>query len=107
MGQPLPLPEKIPRPTDAQNESLKQMGIIVDLDGQDPDVTPPYVTYKLPNEWKIVNRSWRNDLPIYYIVDDQNKRRVSICGAWKGTYDNELNMYILSDLKNDDESDRS
>jgi len=71
------------------------MGIeVVDTDiltmGQDQ-----YVHYKLPIGWKTVDNSWRQDLPEFLIIDNNNMTRVSISGAWKGAYDNHLTLIIL------------
>src|SRR5947207_1455911 len=89
MGQPLPLPERIPNVHGEQRYKLSAMGIeIVDTDNQ-------YVHYKLPVGWKMVDSSWRQDLPDFFIIDDKNMTRVSIHGAWKGTYDNRLELTIL------------
>jgi hypothetical protein len=92
MGQPLPLPEKIPRPNlESENgrklmNELKQVGITLE------DSTEAYVRYTLPEGWKMVDDSWREDLPRFYILDQKDMMHFSIQGSWKGTYDNELTL---------------
>lgn len=92
MGQPLPLPERIPKPnpdTIRGREllgALKQAGITIDASPGE------YVRYTLPHGWRMVDDSWRQDLPNFYIVDNTNMLRFSVTGAWKGSYDNELNL---------------
>lgn len=87
MGQPLPLPERIPRPdSKKQMAELEEAGVILE------DSTERYVGYTMPKGWKMVDDSWREDLPQFYIVDDKNMARFSIHGSWKGTYDNALTL---------------
>lgn len=88
MGQVLPLPERIPPPTQSQAEQLESMGVVVapKEDG--------YCPYTLPSGWSIKDCSERSDLPIFKIVDQERNIRVVIDGAWKGTYDNDLSMKI-------------
>ena len=96
MGQPLPLPERIPNPMTHQLVSLNQMGINIIKDlKNDTKTLMPYVKYTLPEGWRMVCESWRQDLPVYYIVDDSDMRRVKVSGCWKGTYDNSLRLCIL------------
>jgi hypothetical protein len=96
MGQLLPLPERIPRPTPNQINELKNLGIEVNIEEKDEKGNPcMYVQYTLPVGWKMVDKSWREDLPDYYIVDIESKARVSISGSWKGSYDNKLRLSIL------------
>ena len=85
MGQPLPLPERIPHPSDAVYTRMKEVGISADVDSSER-----YISYTLPTGWKMVDASRRQDLPIYYIVDASDMIFFEINGAWKGTYDNEL-----------------
>lgn len=87
MGQPLPLPKRIPRPTGKVLTAMNECGITIDIQSEDE-----YVTYSLPSGWRMVNDSHREDLPEYHIVDDKNMVRCSITGAWKGTYDNKLHL---------------
>jgi len=91
MGQPLPLPSRIPLPSEGQRQLLDAMQIKI------PSTTDElYVSYELPEGWQMVNRNGqkRDDLPDYVIVDDERRIRVTIGGAWKGTYDNELWLRI-------------
>jgi len=54
-----------------------------------------YVTYTMPEGWRMVDRSWRQDLPDFAMVDLDGQIRVSITGAWKGTYYNYLTLRIM------------
>ncbi len=56
MSQPLPLPKRIPNPSEKQRESMEKCGIKITSDGQ-------FVEYTLPNGWEMVDNSWRRDLP--------------------------------------------
>lgn len=94
MCQPLPLPERIPFPRgEKQKQQLFDMGITWDSEGEDK-----YVTYTLPNGWQMINATtFRNDLPKWYIVDSEMRKRVCISGSWKGTYNNDLNMDVYKE----------
>lgn len=83
MGQSLPLPEKIPYPKAEVRSMMETDGIKLLGDAE-------YVAYTLPPYWKMRDVSTRQDLPDYYIVDEDNYGRYHIHGAWKGTYDNKL-----------------
>lgn len=87
MGQSLPLPERIPKPDEKTFAKMKDKNITVDMESNDL-----YVSYTLPLGWKMVDNSWRQDLPEYHIVDDNNLVHFSIFGAWKETYDNKLSI---------------
>lgn len=89
MGQPLPLPERIPVPIGKTRQKMLDAGIILN----DDDKVDGYITYELPEGWKLVNDSHRSDLPNFNMVDPQGQTRFTVAGAWKGTYDNELNIY--------------
>lgn len=91
MGQALPLPKRIPKPTAFQLKQLNSCGIIVE------DSTSAYVTYTLPEEWKMVDNSSRIDLPNYCIVDNLGMVRFTVTGAWKGSYDNDLILNYIKD----------
>lgn len=90
MGQPLPLPERIPRPDDETSIILQKHGIQVH-----EELNEKYLLYTLPEGWKIVDRSHRHDLPCFYFVDANNNVHFAIQGAWKGTYDNQLEIYAI------------
>lgn len=82
--------QRIPMPDESQYEELVKMGVeIIVGDGS------KYVEYTLPDGWKMVDDSWRQDLPNYYIIDASNMKRVSIRGSWKQTYDNDIALYII------------
>lgn len=89
MGQPLPLPERIPKPNDKQALRLKEMGIVVT-----PEENKFYWLCALPDGWRWENDSARNDLPCWTVVDNQEMIRVRVVGSWKGAYDNELRLKI-------------
>jgi len=93
MGQTLPLPERIPKPNTKTLTEMKVCGIIVE------DADEEYVTYTLPKGWKMVDSSWREDLPDFYIIDSSDMKRFCISGSWKGTYDNKLNIRSVKQEK--------
>jgi hypothetical protein len=94
MGQTCPLPERIPKPTDQQLNIMINWGITFnDLDNEQNKL---YVPYSLPDGWKIVDQRHRHDLPCSYIIDEKCMKRCVIDGAWKGTYDNYLNLRLYS-----------
>lgn len=99
MGQVLPLPRRIPNPNAEQKLQLKEMGIETEQECDDTASGDPpkkdYVTYTLPAGWKMVNNSWREDLPDFFIIDENKMKRVSIRGSWKETYDNDIRLCIL------------
>lgn len=58
MGQPLPLPERIPLPRKPEDvEKLELYGIVF------KNKDKKYVEFTLPEGWKLVDNSWRSDLP--------------------------------------------
>jgi hypothetical protein len=88
MGQPLPLPTKIPVPSSNVISELGDMGITIE------DSQQTYSAYRMPDGWKMVDRSWRQDLPKFSMVDTDNNIRVTISGAWKETYDNDITLRV-------------
>lgn len=91
----MPLPERIPKPNGVIAEQMEKCGIKFDKDDKSL-----YVTYILPQGWRTVDDSWREDLPNFFIVDDQGMVRFGVTGAWKGTYDNELHLtYVKNPYK--------
>jgi hypothetical protein len=90
MGQMMPLPSRIPEPTTKQLAKLTEMGVTIG------EKNEGYVRYTMPSGWKMVDQSWREDLPNFAMVDTDGNIRVTINGSWKGTYDNELHMRIAS-----------
>ena len=89
-GKPLPLPRRIPRPSNAVSEKLQSCNIIVN-----DNPKSEYLTYTLPDGWKMVDDSWREDLPEFRIIDHQEMIHFTISGAWKGTYDNKIEIYTV------------
>jgi len=94
MGQPLPLPEKIPQPNEEILTSMKNDGINILGEPQDE-----FVKYSLPEGWKMRDVSERQDLPNYYIVDENDNAKYSIDGTWKGSFDNYLELKIAEKKK--------
>jgi hypothetical protein len=90
MGQPCPLPQRIPRVNSKEvQQALKDAGITLDTEEKGN-----YVKFTMPTGWKMVDDSWREDLPNFYILDDEKKGRFHIHGSWKETYDNSLEMEV-------------
>jgi hypothetical protein len=86
----LPLPHRIPKPTDEQRPQLEQMGIKI------TDEDTEFVSYTLPADWRMVDDS-KNEACFYYIVNDSNMKVVEIKGLW-----NDISqMLILDVLKGD------
>jgi len=89
-----PLPERIPRPTEKQQKKLLEYGVTFDLVDEDEK---NYLYWKvvLPDSLELHDDSWRSDLPHWYILKkNTNIAYASIYGAWKGLYDNELEMRV-------------
>lgn len=96
MGQVLPLPEKIPRPNSEQTTQLSKYGISV----VSADDKQRYVEVVLPEIYIMHNNSFQEDIPDWYILrKGTNKACAQIYGAWKGTYDNELKLYVYDEEK--------
>ena len=91
MGQPLPLPERIPKPSPKDETELNQMGITIG------ESETKYVTYTMPEGWRMVDDSWREDLPEFYILDTEDMKRVSIYGQWKGYGSDRLRLSIIDE----------
>lgn len=88
MGQPMPLPERVPVPLPSQVETLTSMGI------QFGDLNDEFTSMKLPDNWSFINDSHREDLPRWSIVDAAGMIRARVSGAWKGMYDNKLHFVL-------------
>ena len=101
MGQSLPLPERIPVPSDNDTELMKEMGF------KFGEIVEDHIKYVLPEKWTLKNSSSREDLPNWYFVDEKNMKRIQISGSWKGSYDNELNLRILETPKKFEEPKKS
>ena len=92
MGAALPLPERIPYPNEETLRAMKADGINV----HEKTSESKYVTYSLPPGWKMVDDSLRQDIPVYYILDEQDMRRYSVKGSWKEIHENELFLSKVS-----------
>lgn len=89
MGQVLPLPEKIPKPTAEQQSKLQQYGITVE------NTTEPYCGISLPDTHTMHDNSFREDLPEWYILrKGTNKACACIHGSWKVSYDNQIRLIV-------------
>lgn len=90
MGVSLPLPERGPAcESDSDLEhALTQAGVKFgprsDEDGM--------CEYTLPSGWKMMDKSFRQDMPEWFMVDENGFTRARIMGTWKGTYDNRLRI---------------
>lgn len=99
-GPVCPLPYKIPNPSSELRQKMESFGFIFDdesLDyiyfGENKACDTQFIEYTMPQLWTIKNNSSCEDLPIYYFVDETNKKRICISGAWKRSYDNDLSIY--------------
>lgn len=86
----LPLPQRIPKPTNETKEALNSCGIQVN-DESDQE----YVTYSLPGGWRTVDNSFMAEYPEFYIVDNNNMVKFKIYGSWKGNYENYLRILTI------------
>lgn len=91
MGQPLPLPERVPLPSDNVIQRYHDLGFKFFCEERQR-----YAKYEAPAGWHLEDKSHRDDIPLWVFVDTEGNERVCISGAWKGTYDNVLNMVILN-----------
>lgn len=96
MGQTLPLPQRIPVPTEEQQKQLQEHGIKVNLEGLEAD--QKFVAYELPSTHYMHDDSWREDLPEFYIVRKNTKFACAkIHGSWKVSYDNRLRLEVFDE----------
>jgi len=94
MDGPLPLPTRIPNPTDEQLMLLIAMGFAIDYTNYTEG--DKYVEYDLPKEWKIIDDSTLKQSPLFSIVDEKQLERVKIYGSWPG-HSGYLRMTIWKD----------
>ena len=93
MGQPLPLPQRIPAPDDYTCKLMIEKGFTI---GDAIDIEhKSFVTYTMPEGWKFINNSWRQDLPQWEFVCPDGLVHFSVNGAWKGSYDNDITLSAL------------
>jgi hypothetical protein len=94
MGQPLPLPERIPLPHEHERKSMIEKGFTF---GEKKEIEGKWFTnYTLPDGWRFVDNSRRHDLPHWVFVGSDNMVYYAVCGAWKGTYDNDIEFYSVT-----------
>lgn len=86
MGQPLPLPERVPAVGNRERQALAECGVIVEDSERER-----YVCYTLPEGWRMVDISTHPARPDWLIVDNEDNIRFKICGFWQGGYDDMLN----------------
>jgi len=91
MGQVFPLPERIPNPRKNKRKKMEAMGFVF------KESEAEYVEYEAPKEWRLIDQTLRRDQPDWVFVDEKNLVRITICGSWKGDYDNKLSMSIVKD----------
>ena len=92
MGASLPLPERVPLPSDADLVFFEGKGIKFMLETTTRCAGVSVCPIELPAGWLLVDRSAREDLPNWVIIDGDDRIWASINGAWKGAYDNELSI---------------
>lgn len=96
MGQPLPLPKRIPFPDNETRELMKDAGINFS------ETDSSYVSYTLLIGWRLVDHNHRSDLPSWKCVDNNDMVRFTVTGSWKETYDNELYLnWYTNPIKHD------
>jgi len=76
MDDPLPLPKRIPNPTDEQLMLLTAMGFAINYTNYTK--RDKYVEYDLPKDWKIIDDSSSKHTPMFSIVDEKQLERVKI-----------------------------
>lgn len=90
----LPLPERIPRPNSKVQDRLAALGLKVGACGEDT----PYVPIDLGDDFEWVDKSYREDIPTWYIVNKKTRAAVvRVSGTWKGTHDNKLRGEVCED----------
>jgi hypothetical protein len=92
MGQPLPLPQRIPRLNLESDEGKKLLQALSNVGITLEESTECYVRYTMPSSWKMVDDSLRQDLPRFHMVDEKNLIHFTVSGSWKGSYDNKLQL---------------
>ncbi len=91
MGAVMPLPERIPRPTDAEQRRLEALGLTIETCAEDAR----YVPISLGGDYEWVDKSYRPDIPTWYIVNKKTRAAVvRVSGGWKGSYENVLELFI-------------
>lgn len=119
-SSPLPLPGRVPAPRKCVRRALADSGITVEkLKEKKKNVDEKlYVTYTLPEGWKMVDVSIeKSGLVEWVIVDNEDNIRFGIWGPWnndKHQFKNCLNWIIckepfsrLSEIINDEEEEKS
>jgi hypothetical protein len=84
MGQPLPLPEQIPRP-DVESEEGKKLMEALNKAGIVLGKGAHYAEYTMPRGWRMIDDSECEELPIFHMVDEKNMIHFSITGRWEET----------------------
>ncbi len=96
MGQSLPLPQRVPRPTLKQRAQLSTYGFTF-VDSE--DVNECYIAMTCPKDYKWVNYSWRSHLPEWYVLNADGQALLGVSGSWKATYDNKLYLDVYVEPK--------
>lgn len=94
MGQPFPLPTRIPFPS--QDIYSKMVDLGFQFGDSYCQKKQHLISYTLPSGWQLLDNSYRADIPEWYFVDTDNMCRFAITGSWKGTYDNELYISYIN-----------
>lgn len=93
MGQALPLPERIPMPSQKDKEQLLLMGFSF------YEEENTYIGVNLPEGFRWHNDSLREDIPVWYVVDQYGLSVLCVSGGWKGSYDNCLRIRVYDTPK--------
>lgn len=95
MGAQCPLPQRVPVPhRDDVHQGLFELGVRIDKTRAANAGGCMVAPYTLPDGWTMNDASWRDDLPIWHICDTERRIWATVSGAWKGTYDNDLKIYL-------------
>jgi len=75
-----PLPQRLPRPTLAEEQQLAMLNVVVDTTVEKDCIFCPYT---LPTGWQITDESPHPTIVKFVITDDNDMIRVIVRGVWK------------------------
>ena len=58
-----------------------------------------FIIYICPFGWKMINVYHKQDLHQYFIIDENNTKRIGILGNWRAVYHREFGLTILESEK--------
>jgi hypothetical protein len=92
MGQAMPLPHQIPRPSNEDRKEMEAWGFTFEATDE------PYITFTLPDGWTFIEApDSSRSFPSWLFLDLDGRKRAEVEGVWKGSYDNELRICVLGE----------